>query len=97
MSLKPDYELDFVKWVQKNKQKTDVIGKYMPRSWYGEYLQELLNHLLNQRDAVVKKDTVTSIRLTDDRKNEVKTETEEETVNCIHLATGHLAYQDPYK
>jgi len=69
----------------------------MPRSWYGEYLQELLNHLLNQTDAVVKKDTVTSIRLTDDRKYVVKTETEEETVNCIHLATGHLAYQDPYK
>src|SRR5690625_7840867 len=31
MSLKPDDELDFVKWVQKNKQKTDVIGKYMPQ------------------------------------------------------------------
>ena len=96
MSLAPNDELDFVKWVKKNKDEENPIGKYMPRSWYGEYLLEFLGDLLIQSKAIVKKGVVTAIQVSEDKKYIITTETEDNIVDCIHLTTGHLAYQDPY-
>lgn len=96
MSLIPDDDLSFVDWLKKNKKDKDPVGKYVPRKWYGEYLQELLNDLLTQSKATVKKVPVKSIRVRDDNRYIITTTGEEDVVDFIHLTTGHLAYQDPY-
>lgn len=97
MSMLPDDPMHFVNWVKKNKLVADPIGKYLPRSWYGEYLKELANIFLEESQAVVIKQEVTSIRVTEKGRYIVTTDKLEKIYDIIHLATGHLAYQDPYE
>lgn len=97
MSMYPEDTLHFVNWVKKNKSVADPLGKHLPRAWYGQYLKELANILLEKSQAVVIKQEVTSIRVTEEGRYLVKTDELEKTCDIIHLATGHLAYQDPYE
>lgn len=96
MSMIPEEKLHFVQWVEKNKKIENPLEKYMPRSWYGEYLLELLKDLLQQSKATVIKKEVTAIRLAENDGYIITTVTGENQVDCVHLATGHLSYQDPY-
>jgi uncharacterized NAD(P)/FAD-binding protein YdhS len=55
MSAFPDEPDHFVKWAEKtygksNPEFNDVSRKFLPRLWYGEYLNELAKHTLQPSD-----------------------------------------------
>lgn len=96
MSVFPDDRMHFAEWIKKNKTVDDPLKKHFPRSWYGEYLRESAEMLLEKSQAKSIKQPVISVKVKEANRFTVATKETEETFDVIHLTTGHLAYQDPY-
>lgn len=97
MSLNPEDDKDFVKWVENRYDVEEVESHFFPRAWYGEYLKEILEDLVKKADVTVIKESVQTIQVIGEEKYLVKTEDQVDEFDIIHLTTGHLAYQDPYE
>lgn len=96
MSLDKDDPADFTKWAETNKAVVDAEHKHLPRTWYGEYLKEKLDSAVSYcQPTIIKEDVQTIDRLADGRFR-VQSESGNYVVDCVHLCTGHLPYQDPY-
>lgn len=97
MSLIPDEPLHFAHWIKKQYGIKETSRKFFPRVWYGEYLQYMLNKWREQSGANVNKQNVLSVTVTEENKYLISTEEDTEEFDMVHLALGHLAYQDPYQ
>lgn len=97
MSLNPDDKNDFVDWVKKTYGVKHPEGKFFPRSWYGRYLNELFAKLLQTSQARLIKQEVTDLEVIRDNRYRVKAGEHEAVYDRVHLAIGHLSYQDPYE
>lgn len=96
MSWNPDNPHEFVDWLKENKGIENPVGAFFPRVWYGEYLQKMLAGLLGHPQVRLIKQEVMDVDVTADRRFVITTQQEERIYNRVHLAIGHLAYQDPY-
>jgi uncharacterized NAD(P)/FAD-binding protein YdhS len=96
MSLLPEDELHFVKWVEEKYKVGNSEKEFLPRAWYGEYLKEVLSDLLKEVKVTIIKQSVLSLRVTEEKQYLVSTEKETKYYDMVHLTTGHLAYQDFY-
>lgn len=96
MSLEEDDKYDFVKWVQENKDSTADNKDFIPRKWYGTYLTEKLAGAIEILKPTIIEENVEAIRFLEDGTYSVKTATQQEIFNKVHLCIGQLPYQDPY-
>lgn len=96
MTIIPDEPDDFTDWISKNKTRQSIYHTHLPRSWFGEYLNERMNFWISKLEVQVVCQRVESIDYLSHRQYLVQTESSTEIVESVHLATGHLAYKDPY-
>ncbi|MGP6146757.1 FAD/NAD(P)-binding protein [Jeotgalibaca sp. A122] len=96
MSIKVEDPLDFVKWAAVNKGFNDGEKAHLPRTWYGEYLQETMNKAIEILKPTIIKEEVQDLSIKIDGAIILKTLNSEKQVNMVHLCIGHLPYQDPY-
>lgn len=97
MSLDYEDEMGFVKWVEKKKGCNDSAKKHLPRSWYGQYMQEKLEEAVKELNPIIVKEEVTSLEKKEGGTFLVQSNTGEKNFDLIHLCIGHLPYQDPYQ
>lgn len=97
MSLEEDDRHDFVRWVQKNKRGSARNKDFIPRTWYGEYLQTKLAKATEILRPKIVQEDVTDIHVLADNTYQVKTATTEGIFDTVHLCMGQLPYQDPYR
>lgn len=96
MSLEEDDRYDFVKWVQTHKDSSANNKDFIPRKWYGEYLQSKLAKAMAILKPTVIKENVKTIRVLPNYTYQVETATMRGIFDKVHLCTGQLPYQDPY-
>ncbi|MGP6139285.1 FAD/NAD(P)-binding protein [Jeotgalibaca sp. A127] len=97
MSLEEDDKYDFVSWVRAHKDASAGNKDFIPRKWYGEYLQTKLDQAVQILKPKVVKKNVTAIRVLADRTYQVETATTKTVFDKVHLCMGQLPYQDPYQ
>lgn len=97
MSLIPEEPLHFSRWIKKHYGIKETRKKFFPRSWYGEYLQSVGEKWINQSGAIVIKERILSVEVTTEQTYVLSTDESAEEYDIVHLALGHLAYQDPYQ
>lgn len=96
MSIYLEDPMHFCRWIQKHKQIENAKETFFPRVWFGEYLHEQAQWLIEELDAKVHFGKVKRINVLEDSSYEIVSENSNWNVDAIHLATGHLAYNDPY-
>lgn len=96
MSMDREDPLDFVKWVEKKKKVQNSEKANLPRTWYGEYLRENMQHAIQQMNAKCIYEEVLKLEQLADGRIEISSASHQEVFDQVHLCTGHLPYQDPY-
>ncbi len=96
MSIDSEDPNDFVSWISEKKAIEGAKKMHFPRTWYGEYLQDVLEEALAFLNPKVIKAEVTDLSIQADGKILLASAQGEEVVDAVHLCMGHLAYQDPY-
>ena len=96
MSIDPEDPSDFVNWISDKKAIEGAEKMHFPRTWYGEYLQDVLENALALLNPKVIKAEVTDLSVQADGKIILTSVQGEEIVDTVHLCMGHLVYQDPY-
>lgn len=96
MSIIPERPLDFVEWLQDCHGVATPMGKYYPRSFFGEYMQDRMHHWLTLSKATIVTEDVLTVRLQSDKRYTVTTEQTQESVDAVHVCIGHLPLKDPY-
>lgn len=97
MTIEPDDPDDFLNWIKENKSAETVYHSHLPRSWFGEYLKDKMSNWLETLNYTVIYEDVQNIEKLDENTYRIVTEKTSQQVEMVHLAAGHLAYQDPYQ
>ncbi|GAA0352762.1 FAD/NAD(P)-binding protein [Alkalibacterium iburiense] len=98
MTIDPSHPTDFLQWIEQNKPITDAKSLHVPRAWFGEYVKERLEEWLIDLPVTVIYQKVTRIRAIGDHASYlIETKDYIKKVDVVHLAVGHLAYQDPFQ
>lgn len=97
MTIDPTHPNDFINWVEKNRKLSEVNQIHVPRWWFGDYLKERLEEWLVDLPVRIIYQKVKSITQSTNGTYSIKTKDHTEEVAVVHLAIGHLAYQDPFK
>jgi len=96
MSIYLEDPMHFCRWIQDKKNINNPQETFFPRVWFGEYLQEQAQWLTQELDAKIHFEKVKRINILEDSKYEVVGEDNSWNLDAIHLAIGHLSYNDPY-
>lgn len=96
MTIDKDDKEDFMRWVKDTKGVLSPYHTHLPRKWFGEYLRETAKQYIQDLKADIRFDEAEDVDITDEGHYTVVTKASAEKVDAVHLATGHLAYQDPY-
>ncbi|EXJ23163.1 hypothetical protein ADIAL_1310 [Alkalibacterium sp. AK22] len=97
MTIIPEQPDDFVNWVKKNKGIQTVYHTHLPRTWFGEYLNEHLDRWIQELNVTVRFEKISAIEPQDNGSYLLRSNCSRIEVDVVHLTTGVLAYQDPYK
>lgn len=96
MTIDPEKPDDFVDWIAENKSSQSIYHTHLPRTWFGEYLNERMNEWLGKLNVKIIYEKAIDIEHLANGHYAVHTANSTTSVECIHLTTGHLAYKDPY-
>lgn len=97
MSMDQNKKLGFAEWIEKKKGYKNAAKIHFPRSWYGEYLREIMQDALEKLHVTVMLEKVADLDVLVDGKILVHSPSIVEEYDIVHVCIGHLAYKDPYK
>ncbi|MDE1549106.1 FAD/NAD(P)-binding protein [Jeotgalibaca caeni] len=97
MSMNSNDSDEFARWVEREKGVQRAGSEHVPRAWFGQYMREHLARAMELVEPTVVKERVIQMQVENDGRLEVKTASQADTFDIVHLCTGHLPYKDPYQ